>query len=309
MEKPLVSINCITYNQEDFIEETIKSFLMQKTTFKFEVLIHDDASTDKTPDIIRAYENKYPDIIKAIYQVENQYSKGVKVADINFQRAQGEFMAICEGDDYWTHPEKLQKQVDYLVNNPKCGFTFHASVIVDENGKEVGKVHPYKSSRIAKTSDIIKNGGGFLATNSMVFRTPLMKNPPQYYKKSAIGDYPIQMYLSTKEYGYYLNEEMSAYRTGVSTSWSGQNMRSGDFKKKIKHNENSILMLKMFNEANDYKYSGAINKRVDILEMANLLYKTSDSNFNIKQSQYYQSLSMIKKLIFLAKYFKFKAKN
>ena len=87
---------------------------MQKTDFPFEILIHDDASTDGTADIIREYEAKYPDIIKPIYQTENQYSKGIKVSQVyQFPRAKGKYIALCEGDDYWTDPYKLQKQVDF----------------------------------------------------------------------------------------------------------------------------------------------------------------------------------------------------
>lgn len=88
--------------------------MQQKTNFPIEVLIHDDASTDGTQDIIREYEKKYPNIVKPIYQKENQYSKGVKVSLVyNYSRARGKYIALCEGDDYWTDPYKLQKQVDF----------------------------------------------------------------------------------------------------------------------------------------------------------------------------------------------------
>src|SRR5690625_3999133 len=104
MNKQIVSISCITYNQSSYIRQCLDGFLMQKCNFKFEVLIHDDASTDNTADIIKEYQAKYPDIIKPIYQAENQYSKGVRGINIrfNFPRAQGKYIALCEGDDYWT---------------------------------------------------------------------------------------------------------------------------------------------------------------------------------------------------------------
>lgn len=116
---PMVSISCITYNHAPYIRECLDGFMMQKTNFAFEVLIHDDASTDGTADIIREYEAKYPDIIKPIYQTENQYSKGISPsASFNFPRAKGKYIALCEGDDYWTDPFKLQKQVDFLESHP-----------------------------------------------------------------------------------------------------------------------------------------------------------------------------------------------
>jgi len=111
----LVSISCLTYNHEPYIRSAIEGFLKQNTTFHFEVLMHDDASTDHTASIIREYEEKYPDIINPIYQIENQYSKGVWVSGVyQFPRAKGKYIAICEGDDYWTDPLKLQKQVDLM---------------------------------------------------------------------------------------------------------------------------------------------------------------------------------------------------
>src|SRR5690606_25688557 len=128
----LVSIVCITYNHEDFIADTIESFLMQQTNFKFEILIHDDASTDKTADIIKAYEKQYPHLIKPIYQTENQYSKGVPVEIFNFERAKGKYIAQCEGDDYWIDPFKLQKQIDYLEKHPQCSLVFHSAMFINE---------------------------------------------------------------------------------------------------------------------------------------------------------------------------------
>ena len=118
MTTPLVSICCITYNHAPYIRQCLDGFVMQKTNFTFEVLVHDDASTDDTADIIREYEARYPGIIKPIYQTENQYSQGVNVnRTYNYPRAHGKYIALCEGDDYWTDPLKLQKQVDFLEAN------------------------------------------------------------------------------------------------------------------------------------------------------------------------------------------------
>ena len=121
--EPLVSIDCITYNHEAYIRDALEGFLMQKTDFTFEVLIHDDASTDQTANIIRKYEKKYPDIIKPIYQKDNQYSKGIQISrQFQYPRARGKYIAICEGDDYWIDPYKLQKQVDFLEAHHDYGF-------------------------------------------------------------------------------------------------------------------------------------------------------------------------------------------
>ena len=111
---PLVSICCITYNQEKYIRDTIEGFLMQKISFPIEIIIHDDCSTDNTADIIREYVDKNPELIKPVYQKENQYSQGKNIDSIVFSYAKGKYIAICEGDDYWTDPTKLQRQTDFL---------------------------------------------------------------------------------------------------------------------------------------------------------------------------------------------------
>ena len=120
---PLVTIRCITYNHEPYIRQCLEGFVMQKTNFPFEAIVHDDASTDGTAAIIREYAEKYPDIIKPIYETENQYSKH----DGSLQRImnahiRGKYVALCEGDDYWVDPLKLQKQVDLLEGNPSVSL-------------------------------------------------------------------------------------------------------------------------------------------------------------------------------------------
>ena len=114
-----VSIVCNAYNHERYIRSALDGFVMQKTTFPFEVLVHDDASMDGTAGIIREFEMKYPEIIKPIYETENQYSKcDGSLARIQYGRVKGKYIALCEGDDYWTDPLKLQKQFDALEANP-----------------------------------------------------------------------------------------------------------------------------------------------------------------------------------------------
>lgn len=129
MTNPLVSICCITYNHAQFIRKCLDGFLMQKTDFPIEILIHDDCSTDGTTEIIREYETKYPDLIFPLYEEENQYQQG-KAAEIdfyNYRRARGKYIAYCEGDDYWTDPLKLQKQVDFMEANPEYSVCWHRS--------------------------------------------------------------------------------------------------------------------------------------------------------------------------------------
>ena len=130
-QKPLVTVSCIAYNHEKYIARALDSFLKQKTDFPFEIVIHDDASTDRTAEIIREYAEKYPDIIRPMYQTENQYSKGISNISgaFNFPRAEGKYIAMCEGDDYWIDDTKLQRQADYMEAHPECTMCFHLSLI------------------------------------------------------------------------------------------------------------------------------------------------------------------------------------
>ena len=124
-----VSVLCATYNHEEYLRQTLDSFLNQKTDFPFEVLVNDDASTDSTGDIIREYAAKYPDVIRPFYQKENLYSRRINLYDVVFFPAcRGEYIAVCEGDDYWNDPEKLQLQVDWLDAHPEYSACVHNSI-------------------------------------------------------------------------------------------------------------------------------------------------------------------------------------
>lgn len=126
----IVSVVCATYNHENYIEQAIKSFLSQKTSFPFEIIIHDDASTDGTQDIIKKYQKKYPELIHPIFQTENQYSKGnFKPLFYAAGYARGQYIALCEGDDFWIDNEKLQIQIDCMLENPDVDFSFHSAWI------------------------------------------------------------------------------------------------------------------------------------------------------------------------------------
>ncbi|GAB3712045.1 glycosyltransferase family 2 protein [Flavobacterium koreense] len=132
---PLVSISCITFNHARYLRECFDGFLMQQTNFAFEVVIHDDASTDETKAIIEEYTQKHPTIFYPMYQTENQYSKGVRgiMAKFNFPRCRGKYITLCEGDDYWTDPNKLQKQVDFLEANEDYAICWTKYLIKNES--------------------------------------------------------------------------------------------------------------------------------------------------------------------------------
>ncbi len=261
MKKIMVSICCATYNHEDYISDAIESFLMQKTDFQYEILIHDDASTDRTADIIRKYEKKYPEIIKPIYQTENQYSKGIKVNKYNIERAKGKYIAICEGDDYWTDPYKLQKQVDYLENHPECSMCVHAAYRVSPSKRKLEKhVRPNKGNKIFTVEEVIEGGGGLFATNSIMYPRKFGLSLPAFYENAPVGDYPLAIYLALQGTVYYIDEYMSVYRVGVSGSWTSR--MNQDKQKNLEHQELIIKMLKEIDEYSNYFYTSTINKLI-----------------------------------------------
>lgn len=140
----VVAIKCLAYNHEPYIRDCLEGFVMQKTNFRFVAIVHDDASTDKTADIIREYEAKYPEIIKPIYETENQYSKHDgslgRIMDAAIDATGTKYVAMCEGDDYWTDPLKLQKQVDILEKDETLMACVTNCSVVDDKGKTIKEI-------------------------------------------------------------------------------------------------------------------------------------------------------------------------
>ncbi len=223
---PLVSVCCITYNQESYIAQAIEGFLIQKTNFPIEIIVHDDASTDNTANIIREYEAKYPELFVPIYQNENQFSKKeVSIwVDIAFPKARGKYIALCDGDDYWTDPYKLQKQVDFLETNPDYGLVFtKARAFEQQNNtytKEVlGK--PFKSfESLFFSLDI--------PTLTTLFRRSLIKeycseiSPSSF--KWKMGDYPIWLYFAHNSKLYLIDQITATYRILSESASRSKNM-------------------------------------------------------------------------------------
>lgn len=218
--RPAVSICCIAYNQESYIRDCLEGFVMQKTGFPFEVLIHDDASTDRTADIIREYEEEYPDIIKPIYQTENQYSKGVRISNVyNFPRAQGKYIAICEGDDFWTDPEKLQTQFDFMESHPEYSMCFHRVLRHDErSGEDLLSDNAYTGD--VSLHDAVSKGGGLVPTASMFFRSKWIPFITEFELGCPVGDYARQIALAKVGKVFCDSRVMSTYRMFSANSWS-----------------------------------------------------------------------------------------
>lgn len=277
-----VSICCITYNQEQYIEDAIKSFLMQKTNFKFEIIIRDDASTDNTAKIIKKYEKKYPDIIKPIYEKTNGTLKGIKRPfNVTFESAVGKYIALCEGDDYWCDIYKLQKQYDYMEQNKECSLYVHNA---NKLNMKNNKLSVYKNKRdfyfLKDYKENIYDAGhmmliglcGKFVTASMFFRKKDVLNCPQFYFDAPCGDMPLKMITTNKGYMYYDNQIMSVYRYNQGNSAMDKWERESK-EKHILRNKKFIKLINEFNKYSNYKYECELEKVKIGYEISILLIK------------------------------------
>lgn len=229
----MVSVCCLAYNHAKFIGKCLDGFVKQKTNFKFEVLIHDDASTDGTQDIIREYEKKYPDIIKPIYQTENQYSKGIKISrTYQYPRAKGKYIALCEGDDYWFDENKLQLQYEALERNKNAVFCAHKVELINESGVSLHKYYPrtdldkYNISPVEMMDYMVEFDSYPFQTSSYFVRKEvvidMINSNPEFMSIAPTGDVVLMLYSIIKGNFLYINRPMSCYRENSLGSWNNK---------------------------------------------------------------------------------------
>ncbi len=229
MSDVLVSICCSTFNHGKFIAETLDGFLMQKFNFKTEIFINDDCSEDNTTSILEDYNDRYPGFFDITFQTENQFSKGVKpFSQMLFPKVKGKYIALCEGDDYWTDPKKLQKQVDFLENNDDYSFCFHKSKIVDENDCEFdSETFNHLEEKDYVGRELLEKWS--IPTASVMFRSEYLNQIIARAKTHGYlyGDTPMFLTLLENGKARCLVDSMSAYRIhlgGISRSTSKKSM-------------------------------------------------------------------------------------
>ena len=218
-----VSVICITYNQVNYIEKTLSNIVSQKTNFRFEVIVHDDASTDGTADVVRLFAEQYPNLITSILQEENQHSKNVKITSSLLPRARGKYFAFCEGDDYWCDDYKLQKQYDAMEANPDCSMCVHKTQNVNEDGSLYPSVQgEYKtlnegildSETICKL--FLKKPTTIFHTSSFFIRLSMFRDvflsDPHFTDFSTGGDQDMLRVCLTEGPYFFIDEIMTCYR-------------------------------------------------------------------------------------------------
>lgn len=244
----VVTVLVTTYNHEKYIRQCLEGILNQKTTYKFEILIHDDASPDDTPSIIREYHSKYPTKVFAILQKENILSKGKKIHYEYMPFVNGQYIATCEGDDYWIDDNKLQKQVKFLEKNQNYTAVYHRAIIVDKNSVSLKRLFPVNYRNNTFTRKCINRNKLPGQTATKVYRNFWhsldvdMINA--FLNCKGIGDRKIVFLLSLLGKVYCMNDIMSAYRYVLDegTSWSATN----------KDINRSIIDYESINELNEF---------------------------------------------------------
>ncbi len=273
-----VSVLCVAYNHEKYIRQALEGFVKQKTNFQFEVLIHDDASTDRTADIIREYAERFPDIVKPVFQKENQYSKGAKIEyEYLYPRVKGKYVAYCEGDDYWTDEYKLQKQFDVMEQHPNCSICTHKVRCINEDGTPNSHTIPLPKYGIHEGLQDKKTIARSIWCRSYAFHTT------SYFIRfdciSEYGNYDYANYFNGDEallrtalnFGdfWYIDEEMSCFRLLSIGSWNSR-MLSASYELKRKYRINYITGEILYDKKSDKKFHQYIGGRVSrrILDVA-----------------------------------------
>lgn len=278
--EPLVSICCITYNHANYVKEALNSFLIQKTDFKFEIVVHDDASTDDTVEILKQYTANYPNIIRLLLQNENQYNKGnFRPIPYTAKRAKGHYIAICEGDDKWLCTHKLAKQVSVLKQHADVDLCFHPTLYFSsDDGEMFGVANKYGiEEKLYTANDFVKAGGGFCPTASLMISKKVFEELPDWFYDVVAGDYYFQCFAALSGGGIFIPDVMAAYRWESSSSVT-QKTKNADALKLQNIVEKELLHLNEFNNYTSTKFNDEVVFRQAVVcqEFSALLLKMGD---------------------------------
>lgn len=276
-DKVYISCVCITYNQENYIKDAVDGMLAQITDYRFEIIIHDDKSTDSTREILLEYKKKYPNLIKLVLQDENQYQKGKKITPLAIAEAIGEYIALCEGDDYWININKIDKQTKIILSNKKIELLIHRSASLTTS-RYMQKVwsetdHGTEPQQF-DFQDVIIKSGQFSPTASYFFRKKSFLSIQTQYDKSPIGDLALEIYLGHKGIIYYIPDIMSVYRINSNGSWSAETVL----------NPNKLLKL-------NYKLKVFFDSLPNEIDVANCASKFNKS-LSIRHRHIYKTKSI-----------------
>ncbi len=244
-----VSVSLVTFNHEKFIAQAIESVLMQEVDFSYEIIIGEDFSSDKTRQIVIDYQKQYPDKIRLILPEENLGCYGQKIFVQTLQASLGEYIALLDGDDYWTSPYKLQQQVDYLDNHLECAICFHdVTTIFEDNAGLPRRYNDYQPSQFSQLENILKSN--FIPTCSTLYRRGLFSEFPDWYYDTVCGDWVLHVLNARHGKIGYINKSMGVYRVHQNGLFSGM--------KKIQQLKEAIKFYELLNEYLEFEYNHII---------------------------------------------------
>jgi len=255
-----VSILCVTYNHKNFIAKALDGFLMQKTNFPYEIVVHDDASTDGTREILLQYQEKYPDKIRLILQEENQYSKGVEIfARFLLPEIRGKYAAICDGDDEWIYDGKLQEQYDFMENHPEVSMCQHNAIRrnfeTDEESIEItGMEEGYVEER-----EVFLSTKGHIPTASYFFRGKYVIDYPDFNLEAPVGDDPLRFHCAYNGQIYYMDKVWAVRNFMHEKTWN-YNMKSKSFR--TLHTRRYLRYLYEFNQYSEGRFEQMIEMQI-----------------------------------------------
>lgn len=271
--EPVVTVMCITFNQADYIGDALDSFLAQETDFPYEVIVNDDCSTDGTTDILLEYQRKNPERVRIVTHEENQWKRGARIwSEFLIPRARGEFLAMCEGDDYWTDPHKLQRQHDALRAHPELAACAHANENVQAATKRRMSVMRYQDhDGVVPVSELVSRVQCF-ATNTLFFRREAMLDycDSPFYTLPVDGDQKLTTFFALAGGGiYYIDEVMSAYRFLAKNSIN-RSMLLSEEREKIaaRNHEYRVGLLKAVDEYTDGAHHDDVARGIDQMDYA-----------------------------------------
>lgn len=302
-EKKVLSVFCLTYNHVNYIKRTIESFLVQNTSFEFDIFIFDDASNDGTSEIIRHYTQMYPKKIKSYISEKNTYRDKNRTEILNqlFDLyLDGKYVAWCEGDDYWIDKNKLQKQVEFLENNPECVMVAHAHKIWDSVNKTWSVKKIKEKNGYLTNEEVILQPQGNLATASLVMKRDvfLMQGG---FPRCDVLDFPMQLNAISKGRIYYMSDIMSVYRYMHLGSWTFNYVKNE--KMFLSHSLGFIEFLKKYNLYTKRNFEQLIYRKIklyisDVIEFYYIKHKYIEINAQYKNINLINEMNKVLRWLF-----------
>lgn len=294
-QSPLVTIACLSYNHEKYIARAIESFIEQETDFPYQIIVFDDLSTDKTSSIIKKYADAYPQFITFIQPQSNLFSQGKSWRKYIYPMIQGEYVALCEGDDWFSSKNKIKIQLEYMLSHRECSACCHAVTLFDtQTGSFFGEIAPYKTVHTISCAEAIEHDGGLIGTNSLFMKKALFILP-ELYSEWPVGDYPTNIYLAESGNFDYLPQTLSCYRTNVPTSWTSRIRQ--DAQNNINHTKSLIAKLEEYDIKTNHAYHASVQKRINTCLNDLLILNRSFKLLNDQKiARAFNSLSFIEKI-------------